>query len=215
MTLPLKCDAPAAPPDLTPSQDCSADLCPGDDTFYYGSGGSNWNEVWELNSDLYAMALRCGVTRFGTMGCSGGGDRYPIPELRAQGITESPHILAHPWTRASENGFDICVRWLMDKVAYFLTQLDDPAWPDPQGGTVLDNTLVLIGTELGTANDNQHHVDYMTYWLAGGDGRIQNGIHDYDGRSDVDLYSTVSRAMSMGDAFGDMGDFNDHLDLVR
>jgi hypothetical protein len=215
MTLPLNCDAPAAPPDLTPSQDCSADLCPGDDTFYYGSGGSNWNEVWELNSDLYAMALRCGVTRFGTMGCSGGGDRYPIPELRAQGITESPHILAHPWTRASENGFDICVRWLMDKVGYFLTQLDDPAWPDPQGGTVLDNTLVLIGTELGTANDNQHHVDYMTYWLAGGDGRIQNGIHDYDGRSDVDLYSTVSRAMSMGDEFGDMGDFNDHLDLVR
>ncbi len=215
MTLPLNCDVPAAPPDLTPNQDCSADLCPGDDTFYYGSGGSNWNEVWELNSDLYAMALRCGVTRFGTMGCSGGGDRYPIPELRAQGITESPHILAHPWTRASENGFDICVRWLMDKVAYFLTQLDDPAWPDPQGGTVLDNTLVLIGTELGTANDNQHHVDYMTYWLAGGDGRIQNGIHDYDGRSDVDLYSTVSRAMSMGDEFGDMGDFNDHLDLVR
>jgi hypothetical protein len=211
----LNCDPPGAPPDLSPSQDCSAELCPGDETFYYGSGGSNWNEIWELNSDLYAMALRCGVTRFGTMGCSGGGDRYPIPELRAQGVTESPHILAHPWTRANENGFDICVRWLMEKVAYFLAQLDDPAWPDPQGGTVLDNTLVLIGTELGTANDNQHHVDYMTYLLAGGDGRIQNGIHDYDGRSDVDLYSTVSRAMSMGDQFGDMGDFNDHLDLVR
>jgi len=211
----LNCDAPAAPPDLNPSQDCTTELCPGDESFYYGSGGSNWNEIWELNSDLYAMALRCGVTRFGTMGCSGGGDRYPIPELRAQGVTESPHILAHPWTRANENGFDVCVRWLMQKVAYFLAQLDDPAWPDPQGGTVLDNTLVLIGTELGTANDNQHHVDYMTYWLAGGDGRIQDGVFDYDGRSDVDLYSTISRAMSMGDQFGDMGDFNEHLDLVR
>ena len=55
----------------------------------------------------------------------------------------------------------------------------------------------------------------MTYWLAGGGGRIQNGIFDYDGRSDVDLYSTVSRAMSMGEQFGDMADFNDHLDLVR
>jgi hypothetical protein len=212
---PVSCDTPAPPPDLAPSQDCSAELCPGDDTYYYGSGGANWNEIWELNSDLYAMALRCGVTRFGTMGCSGGGDRYPIPELRAQGVTESPHILAHPWSRANENGFDLCVRWLMDKVAYFLAQLDDPAWPDPLGGTVLDNTLVLIGTELGTANDNQHHVDYMTYWLAGGDGRIRNGIFDYDGRSDVDLYSTVGRAMSMGDEFGDMGDFNGHLDLVR
>ena len=215
MMPPATCDAPAAPPDLGPSQACTAALCPGDDSFYYGSGGANWNEVWELNSDLYAMALRCGVTRFGTMGCSGGGDRYPIPELRAQGIEESPHILAHPWTRANENGFDICVRWLMDKVAYFLAGLDDSTWPDPDGGTVLDNTVVLIGTELGTANDNQHHVDYMTYWLAGGGGRIQNGIFDYDGRSDVDLYSTISRAMSMGDEFGDMGDFNGHLDLVR
>lgn len=215
MMPPASCDAPAAPPDITPSQVCSAALCPGDDTFYYGSGGANWNEVWELHSDLYAMALRCGVTRFGTMGCSGGGDRYPIPELRAQGITESPHILAHPWTRANENGFDVCVEWLMDKVAYFLAQLDDPAWPDPTGGTVLDNTIVLIGTELGTATDNQHHVDYMTFWLAGGGGRIQSGIFDYDGRSDVDLYSTISRAMNMGDQFGDVGDFNGHFDLVR
>ena len=213
--LPLTCDAPAAPADLTPSQACTAALCPGDDSYYYGSGGANWNEVWELNSDLFAMALRCGVTRFGTMGCTGGGDRYPIPELRAQGVTESPHILAHPWTRANENGFDLCVRWLMDKVAYFLGQLDDPAWPDPEGGTVLDNTLVMIGTELGTANDNQHHVDYMTYWLAGGGGRIQDGIFDYDGRSDVDLYSTISLAMGIGDRFGDVGDFNGHLDLVR
>jgi hypothetical protein len=214
-TPPVSCDTPAAPPDLTPSQDCTAQLCPGDDNFYYGSGGANWNEVWELNSDLYAMALRCGVTRFGTMGCSGGGDRYPIPELQAQGITESPHVLAHGWKRDDENGFDACVQWLMDKVAYFLAQLDDSAWPDPDGGTVLDNTLVLVGTELGTATDGQHEVDHMTYWLAGGGGRIQNGIFDYAGRSDVDLYSTISRAMSMGDQFGDTGDFSGHLDLVR
>ena len=214
-SLQTTCSTPAAPPDLSPSQACTSSLCPGDDDFYYGSGGANWNEVWELNSELFAMALRCGITRFGTMGCSGGGDRYPIPELRSQGVTESPHILAHPWTRANENGFDLCVRWLMDKVAFFLEQLDDPAWPDPEGGTVLDNTLVLIGTELGTARDNQHHVDYMTYWLAGGGGRIQNGVFDYDGRSDVDLYSTISRAMGMGDRFGDSSEFQDHFDVVR
>jgi len=214
-SLQLTCATPAAPPDLSPSQTCTSALCPGDDDYYYGSGGANWNDVWELNSELFAMALRCGVTRFGTMGCSGGGDRYPIPELREQGVTESPHILAHPWTRANENGFDLCVRWLMEKVAFFLAQLDDPEWLDPDGSSVLDNTLVLIGTELGTATDNQHHVDYMTYWLGGGGGRIQNGIFDYDGRSDVDLYSTISRAMGLGDRFGDSNEFQDHFDVVR
>ena len=207
-------EAPDAPPDLTPSQACTAELCPGDAEFYYGSGGTNWNEVWELNSQLFAMALRCGVTRFGTMGCTGGGDRYPIPELMTQGVTESPHVLAHDWAQASENGFDVCVQWLMEKVAYFLDQLDDPNWPDVRGGTILDNTLVMIGTELGPETTGQHYVDYMTYFLAGGGGRITPGIYDYDGRSDVDLYSTITRAMDLGDAFGDQSVFSDHFDIV-
>jgi hypothetical protein len=207
-------EPPAAPPDLAPSQACTAELCPGDDAYYYGSGGANWNEVWELNSQLFAMALRCGITRFGTMGCSGGGDRYPIPELNAQGVSESPHVLAHVWSPSGENGFDVCVRWLMEKVAYFLAQLDDPAWLDPDGGTVLDNTLVLVGTELGTAGSGQHYVDYMTFLLAGGGGRITPGVFDYDGRSDVDLYSTLSHAMGLGDSFGDASAFSGLLDIV-
>ncbi|MEQ9317627.1 MAG: DUF1552 domain-containing protein [Polyangiaceae bacterium] len=206
--------APTAPPDLEPSQACTPQLCPGDDSFYYGSGGTNWNEVWELNCQLYAMAFRCGISRFGTMGCTGGGDRYPIPELNAQGITESPHVLAHAWSPSGENGFDVCVTWLMEKIAYFLSQLDDPAWPDPMGGTVLDNTLVLIGTELGTGGGGQHAVDHMTYFLAGGGGRITPGIVDANGRSDVDLYSTITRAMDQGDAFGNPADFSDHFDIV-
>ena len=207
-------EPPPEPADIEPSQSCTAALCPGDDAFYYGSGGTNWNEVWELNSQLFAMALRCGVTRFGTMGCTGGGDRYPIPELNAQGISESPHVLAHDWASSNENGFDLCVTWLMEKVAYFLAQLDDPAWPDPMGGTVLDNTLVLVGTELGPESAGQHYVDYMTFWLAGGGGRITPGIYDFDGRSDVDLYSTVTRAMDLGDQFGDQSEFNAHLDII-
>lgn len=207
-------EPPDAPPDIEPSQACTAELCPGDDSYYYGTGGTNWNEVWELNSQLYAMAYRCGVSRFGTMGCTGGGDRYPVPELNAQGISESPHVLAHDWSASGENGFDLCVTWLMEKVAYFLAQLDDPLWPDENGGTVLDNTLVMIGTELGPETTGQHYVDYMTFMLAGGGGRITPGIYDFDGRSDVDLYSTVTRAMGLGDSFGNPADFNDHLDIV-
>ncbi|MGB5413729.1 MAG: DUF1552 domain-containing protein, partial [Polyangiales bacterium] len=34
MMPPVTCDAPAAPPDLNPSQACTAALCPGDDSFY-------------------------------------------------------------------------------------------------------------------------------------------------------------------------------------
>jgi len=203
------------PPAIEPSQACTPELCPGDDDYYYGSGGANWNEVWELNTELYVAAMRCGLVRFGTMGCTGGGDRYPIPELRAEGVTESPHVLAHDWRNDRENGWDVCIRWLMEKVAFFLRQLDDPAWPEPDGRTVLDNSLVLIGTELGGVGNGQHHVDYMTYWLAGGGGRIESGVYDLDGRSDVDMYSTVARAMGVADTFGDPAEFTGHFDIVR
>jgi len=209
------CDIPMAPPDLRPSQVCTPELCPSDEGMYYGTGGSNWNEVWELHSEMMAMALRCGVTRFGTMGCTGGGDRYPIPELRGSGVLESPHIYAHDWSSTSENGFDRCVHWLMEKVAYFLDALDDPAWPGAGGGTMLDDTLVLVGTEMGTRTDGQHRADWMTYWLAGGGGRVRSGDHLFEGRSDVDLYSTIAQAMELdGGRFGDASAFNDHLGIV-
>ncbi|MGF1466966.1 MAG: DUF1552 domain-containing protein [Sandaracinaceae bacterium] len=210
-----ECAPPERPPGIEPSQACTPELCPADDRQYYGTGGANWNEVWALNAEIYATALRCGVVRFGTLGCTGGGDRYPIPELRAEGITESPHILAHDWRRDRENGFDVCVHWIMDKVALFLGFLDAAAWPEEGGGTVLDDTLVLLGTEMGTSRDGQHHGDWMTYWLAGGGGRVRAGDHVFEGRTDVDLYSTVARAMELGERFGDPADFEGAFDLVE
>ena len=208
-------EPPEAPPeDLEPIQFCTASSCPTEMSVLFGDDDTaNWNEVWPLMCELYATALRCGSTRFGTVGCTGSGDRYPIPELAQRGVTDSAHILAHEWTRGQENGFDLCVEWLVQKIALFLSHLDDPAWPDPNGGTVLDNTLMLIGTELGTATDGQHAVNSMTYWLAGAEGLLRPGTYDLSGRTDVDLYSSIARVMGAGTLFGDPADFNEHLDL--
>ncbi|MDH5672413.1 MAG: DUF1552 domain-containing protein [Myxococcales bacterium] len=211
------CDqAPPEPPpeDLVPTQFCTESLCPEDVAHLYAEQSlANWNEVWPLFCELYAVALRCGSTRFGTVGCSGSGDRYPIPELQTLGVDDSAHTLAHGWSRSADNGFGLCVHWLMQKVAHFLEVLDDPLWPDPDGRSVLDNTLVLIGTELGTGGDGQHYADSMSYLLAGASGLLQSGVHDLPGRSDVDLYSTVAAAFGLSERFGDAADFAGHLEL--
>ncbi len=55
----------------------------------------------------------------------------------------------------------------------------------------------------------------MTYFLAGGGGRIRPGDYEYAGRSDVDLYSTVAQAMELpGARFGDDSRFNDYFPIV-
>jgi hypothetical protein len=210
-------EPPEPPPsDLVPLQYCTADLCPDDLPFLYGpEQTANWNRVWPIYCELYALALRCGSTRFGTVGFTGSGDRYPIPELREEGVDDSVHTLAHEWRADADNGFSLCVRWTMEKIALFLQTLDDPRWPDPDGGTVLDNSVVMIGTELGTATDGQHHADFMTYFLAGGAGVLRHGIHDLPGRSDVDLYSTIAHAYGLGERFGDPADFQGRLDLFK
>jgi hypothetical protein len=207
---------PEPPPHIDPLQFCTADACDNDKPWLFGEDDTaNWNEVWPLMSELYAVALRCGSTRFGTLGCTASGDRYPIPELADAGVTQSAHELAHNWRRDQENGFGLCTEWLMQKIALFLGHLDDPAWPDERGGTVLDNTLVLIGTELGTATDGQHHVDSMSYFLAGGGDFVRTGIHDFPGATDVDLLSSIARAMGLAEHFGDTAAFGNYLDVFR
>jgi hypothetical protein len=48
--------------------------------------------------------------------------------------------------------------------------------------------------------------------LAGGGGVFKPGIHEFgDKSSEVDLYSTVARALGLGDKFGDPRYFTGYL----
>ncbi len=206
--------APSPALNIVPEQACTPSLCSTDQSQYIRANtDANWNEVWRLNAELYAMALRMGRVHYGTLGCTGGGDRYAIPELGSRGVNKSPHEYAHDfradWNNDNAQKFALCVEWIMEKIAYFLQLLDDSAWPDPNGGTVLDNTLVMIGTEMGTPGNGQHNGDYMTFFLAGGGGRIQSGVHRFAGNTDTEFYNAVARAMNLGETFGDSREFTD------
>jgi hypothetical protein len=48
--------------------------------------------------------------------------------------------------------------------------------------------------------------------IAGGGSHFRAGVHDFgDQRTDVDLYSTVARALGIGETFGDARHFTGHL----
>jgi hypothetical protein len=206
---PASCQAPKPPPDLAPQQTCSRGCDTKGSRGGHDAGGganksSNWDEVWPLLSDLFVMALRCDIARTGNLTCTAAGDRY---NFAGQGT--NVHDLAHAWRPGGENGFDQSVTWLMGRLAYFLKGMDDPAFTLPEGGTLLDNTPVLIGTEVG--DPAPHSFANLTFMLAGGK-LFKPGAYDFGNKmSEVDLYSTVSRALGIGDKFGDQRHFTDYL----
>ena len=69
---------------------------------------------------------------------------------------------------------------------------------------------MLIGTEVG--DPAPHSFSALTFMLAGGGGVFKPGAYDFgDKHSEVDLYSTVARALGIADKFGDQKYFTDYL----
>ena len=193
-----RCIVPVPPPNVDPRVGCVLEEECGAWGIPTGTEMSNWDSVWSLNCEIYALAFSCDMVRFGSVVCTGGGDRYSLP-----GLPRTPHGYAHEWRVNQDNDFRICVEWVMTKIAELLRHLEP----------VLDQTLVLIGTELG--DPAPHSQADMTFMLAGASEHLRLG-EDYDapGKTVVDLLSTISKLTNTGEVFGDGRHFTGHLPIT-
>lgn len=171
----------------------------------------HWAEMWPVMVDLYVLALRCDLVRFGNLMVTSGGDRFPFagPEGKLNNVHSDGY---HRWPRQNPAITTAVVRWQMERLGAFLDRMDDPNWRDTDGGTLLDNTTLVIGTELG--DPAPHSRKAMTFFVAGGRGRFRAGVHDLKGRSDVELYTTILRGMGVRTPFGDQKHFDDELPIT-
>jgi hypothetical protein len=161
--------------------------------------------------DLFVLALRCDLVRFGNLMIVSGGDRFPFdgPEGKLGNIHADAY---HRWPRQNVPIMRAVVRWTMAKIALLLDRLDDTRHPDADGRTLLDNVTLVVGTELG--DPAPHSRARMTYLVGGGRGRFRRGVHDLPGRNDVELYNTVLRGVGIERPFGDMRRFRDVLPII-
>jgi hypothetical protein len=172
-----------------------------------------FDEMWSVMVDLYLLAMRCDLVRFGNLLVISGGDSYPYTS--SNGHADSIHGDGyHRWgDPAVQPLVADNIQWQMSKIAEFLGKLDDPSYKDVDGGSLLDNTTVVIGTELGDDVANHGLVD-MPFWIAGR-RRFQPGNFVIPGgRSDVDLYNTVLRPIGVDSVFGDPAYFTDLLPIL-
>lgn len=191
-------DGPAAAPSCevgsAPSDPPIADY----DRFTYGTGGAApaiaWQDVeqvFRLHADLYAMALRCDLVRYGNLMFESAGGHMNLSGTYSAmgGSTDFPGTSQHDsYFHGNQPHHARLYQHLAQRnLAYFLTQLDDPAFPDANGMTVLDNATVLIGTEYGW----NHSKENVFHAVLGGAGRFRPGFYTDRTMNCIDLYNAI------------------------
>jgi hypothetical protein len=129
---------------------------------------TGYDERARLLLDLLALGLSCGLTRYGSfMYHDGGADD---PGDIAAGLPGRHHSAAHEANRETMRQYSLVH---MDALAYFLDRL---AAAPGSTGSLLDDALVVCGTELGDGTGHTAHD--LPFVLAGGaGGSIAGGRH--------------------------------------
>jgi hypothetical protein len=168
----------------------------------------NFKRVGKMQMDLATLALSCGSTNVVSLMWSHAVSPTHIGET---GVTTANHDASHYGDPNSQNAKDFIKlkRWFMEQFAYLVDKLANT--PD-QGGSLLDNTLVLLCSELGDGNSHDH--DSVPFVLAGkAGGALKPGRYlNYTGKNGGEnephtkLLVSVAHAMDVPiDSFGFTG----------
>ena len=158
--------------------------------------------VGQLQMDLLVSSLACDFTRVGSImwGRTANGVLFNwLPGMET--VTEDHHQLSHSASDDEEaQGYLTQIgNWYAGQFAYFLRQLD----AIPEGdGTLLDNTLVVWGTEVSTPNN--HSFENIPVILAGGGYFRTNELIDVGSQPHNKLLVSLCHAMGQED----MTEFN-------
>jgi hypothetical protein len=174
---------------------------------------ARYAESTRLQTELLVAAFRCDSTRVASLMWSGAtakvlprwleGVSYPEFSFQTP-MTQGFHSYTHdPFRdpidttqRETRNKLLTIYRWYAGAVANLLERLQSVTEPD--GSTLLDNTLVLWGSEL--ASPDVHSFDRMPFVVAGGSKFLRTGRYvNYHAEQHTALLATVLLAMGMPD----------------
>ncbi len=151
----------------------------------------NYPKIGKLQMDLMFQAHACDLTRVSTFMWSNADSWQRMPWL---GITDEHHALSHedrdPATAIKLEKINI---WYSQQISYFLGLLDKAS---DTNGSMLDNSLVLIGSEIGQGNHTHLDIPWVMAGSAGGKLRTGRFI-EYGDKPHNNLLLTVLHAFGM------------------
>jgi len=159
---------------------------------------SNTPAVFDRTIDLLTTSLACDLTRFASLqyrvGENDGGYTYDWLGITGQ----EHHLLTHEGDTNAAARADLAkiYTWYSERFAYFLDRL--AAIPEGDG-TLLDNCLVVWGSELGKGNT--HSFDRVPFVLAGGAaGQLATGRWlQFNGTPHNRLLVSICQLLGLGD----------------
>lgn len=155
--------------------------------------------IADLELDLLAMAFACDLTRVASFMISTSLNRIRYPFLDSLG---EGHSLSHsgPSNEDAKNQRIRRQTWQAGRLATLLSRLNQLREPD--GSTVLDNTLVLWGSEVSRGDTHAH--TNIPFLVAGGGWHFRTGRHlSYTDASHGNLLVSVLNAMGVpAETFG-------------
>ena len=188
---------------------------PADVSFYDAQSGSQtgpivpWQaaqEAFRLSGKLFALALSMDALRFGSMIFVGSGEHLRFSgNYAASNIgqsldfskvfeTRSPHDgIFHNYVQSSVRVYQ---HYVISQLAYVLDEMD--AIVEPNGKTLLENTLVVIGTEYGHNHDGTKEIFHAIF---GGNGKFKPGTYHTNWGYD-DVYKTALDAYQVTHQIG-------------
>jgi hypothetical protein len=170
----------------------------------------NFQVVSRLQIDLMVMALTCDMTRVASLMWTSATSNKTFPFL---GFTDKHHDLSHEGdsnTVAQDKLTDIN-HFYAGELAYLASRL---AAVEEGDGTMLDNTLIVWGNELGKGNSHTHH-PVPIIMLGGAQGHFRMGRNlDYGDVIHNRLLVSLCHYMGLPDvtSFGDLDTGSGPLD---
>jgi hypothetical protein len=163
----------------------------------------NFPKIATIQMDLMVLALTCGMTNVATFMFANSDSWQYYPWL---GINEEHHTMSHAGdndTATMEKLVKINI-WHSEQIKYIADKL--AAVNDPDGTSMLDNTVLLWGNELGKGNTHTYK-DIPWMILGGAGGSLRMGRYlQYQSAPHNNLLTSILNAFGYADVknFGDL-----------
>jgi hypothetical protein len=190
---------------------------------------------WRLMADLYALAIQTDRVRFGSLTFLAAGERIRLKghyeyggrtvfefddagQRRKSGSNACSHEWWHEFDESQKNeALRAHAHMKMREVAYFLNRLASRDCVEPNGKTILENSLITLSTESGDGRheDVKRELSGVFHAITGASGRFKTGQIVDVGAEAIDVYNTLLTALDVNRRLGPANREIKRIDMIR